>query len=310
MSGNATKITIREVGLRDGLQSLGFSVPTNKKKEWFEAEFTAGVRSFEITSFIPKKILPHFVDAAEMVKFAGSFEGATVSALTPNMKGVELAVTAKAGQVAFVLSASETHNQSNLRRSTAESLADLGRVKNFLQTIEANKRPKLSVGLSTVFGCTFQGTVDQSHVLNLIEKITEIGVDEVLLADTVGYADPAQVKSMFLAASKIVDCTLAAHFHNTRGLGLANVLAALEAGIELFDASLGGFGGCPFAPGASGNIATEDLAFMLTKMGLETGINLDKLIEARLLLARILPDIILTDHISQAGLPKNFKSGN
>ena len=298
---------IREVGLRDGLQSIAEILPTEQKISWLEAEHAAGVREIEVSSFVPPKLLPQLADADAVVRHALSLPGLTVSALIPNLRGAERGLALGVHELNFVLSVSEGHNLANVRRTTAESIEDFRRVVALCHTAPAERRPRVACGLSTAFGCTIEGTVDEDRVRRIAVEAAEAGADAIMLADTVGYAQPAAVERVFRQViADVTPLPVAGHFHDTRGLGLANVLAALNAGARAFDASLGGLGGCPYAPGATGNIVTEDLAFMLEAMGFDTGIDLDRLVEVRKLVARFLPDIVQYGAIAKAGLPKNF----
>jgi hydroxymethylglutaryl-CoA lyase len=205
------------------------------------------------------------------------------------------------------VSVSEGHNLSNVRRSTAESLADLKRIAEFLKGIEKAKRPKLFCGLATAFGCTIEGNVPHDRVVSFAEQVAAIGVDEIGLADTVGFGNPNAIRTLFTRVGKAVGpMPLLAHFHDTRGLGIANVAAAIEAGVRAFDASLCGLGGCPYAPGATGNVVTEDVVFLAESLGFDTGIDLEKLIEVRKIVAQALPGEALYGQTAKAGLPKGF----
>jgi hydroxymethylglutaryl-CoA lyase len=298
---------VREVGLRDGLQSLAETMPTEQKIAWLDAEYGAGVREIEVSSFVPPKLLPQLSDAEAVVRHALTLPGLAVSALIPNLKGAERGLALGVHEMNFVLSVSESHNRSNVRRSTAESIEDFRRVVALAHTMPAERRPRIACGLATAFGCTIEGDVDEDRVRRIAVEVAEAGADAIALADTVGYGNPAAVERTFRRViADVAPLPVSGHFHDTRGLGLANVLAALNAGARAFDASLGGLGGCPYAPGATGNIVTEDLAFMLAAMGFETGIDLARLVKVRDLLARTLPGVELHGAIAKAGLPKNF----
>jgi len=298
---------VREVGLRDGLQSIAEILPTEQKIAWLEAEHAAGVREIEVSSFVPPKLLPQLADAEAVVQHALSLPELTVSALIPNLRGAERGLALGVHEMNFVLSVSEGHNRANVRRTTAESIKDFRRVVALCHTAPAERRPRVACGLSTAFGCTIEGAVDEDRVRRIAVEAAEAGADAIMLADTVGYGQPTAVERVFRQViADVAPLPVAGHFHDTRGLGLANVLAALNAGARAFDASLGGLGGCPYAPGATGNIVTEDLAFMLEAMGFDTGIDIDRLVEVRELVARFLPDIVQYGAIAKAGLPKNF----
>jgi hydroxymethylglutaryl-CoA lyase len=298
---------VREVGLRDGLQSIAEIVPTEQKLAWLDGEYAAGVREIEVSSFVPPRLLPQLADAEAVVRHALTLPGLTVSALIPNLKGAERGLALGVHEMNFVLSVSEGHNRSNVRRSTGESIEDFRRVVALCHTAPAERRPRVTCGLATAFGCTIEGAVDEDRVRRIAIEAAAAGADAIMLADTVGYGQPAAVERLFRRVmADVAPLPVSGHFHDTRGLGLANVLAALNAGARSFDASLGGLGGCPYAPGASGNIVTEDLAFMLESMGFETGIDLDRLLAVRELVHGFLPNVAQHGSIAKAGLPKNF----
>jgi hydroxymethylglutaryl-CoA lyase len=302
-------VLVSEVGPRDGLQSIQPVMPLAAKKAWIAAEAAAGVREIEVGSFVPAKLLPQLADTAEAVAFARAIPGLTVAVLVPNLKGAEAAVAAGVHKITLPLSASETHSLKNLRRTHAQVLDEVRGIAALLGSLPPDRRPRFEGGLSTAFGCTLEGEVPADRVLRLAGQLMAAGCDEVGLSDTTGYANPAQVKDLVQRVRAVVgEHALAGlHLHNTRGLGLANVLAGLEAGITTFDSSLGGLGGCPFAPGASGNIVTEDLVFMLEAMGLRTGIDLARLLEVRRVLHEALPGEALYGFTPEAGLPLGFR---
>ncbi len=301
-------ILISEVGPRDGLQSIKSIMPLAAKKAWITAEAAAGVTEIEVGSFVPAKLMPQLADTAEVVAHARTIPGLTVAALVPNLKGAEAAIAAGAHKITLPLSASETHSLRNLRRTHAQVLEEVRGIVALIRGLPAERRPKFEGGLSTAFGCTIEGEVPADQVVRLAEQLMEAGCDEVGLSDTTGYANPAQVKDLVRRVRAAVGehALSGLHLHNTRGLGLANVIAGLEVGITTFDSSLGGLGGCPHAPGASGNIVTEDLAFMLEAMGLRTGIDLPRLIEVRKILREALPGEELYGFTPDAGLPLGF----
>jgi hydroxymethylglutaryl-CoA lyase len=304
-------VIVREVGPRDGLQLIKQIFPTPAKLEWITAEAAAGVCAMEVCSFVPAKVIPQFTDAAEVVAHALRQPGLIVSVLVPNLKGAERAFHAGAHRVGYVLSASESHNLSNVRRSIQESLEDFGRVVELRNSRDQWRRIRLGGGISTSFGCTIEGAVSEDTVVRLAQKYVEFGADELGIADTVGYANPAQVKRMFTRLRHYLGAVpLSGHFHDTRGLGLANVYAALEAGVRRFDASLAGMGGCPFAPEATGNIVTEDLVFMLEAGGMRTGIDLEKLLAARRIVSAALPEEPLHGMLAKARVPKGFTAAS
>jgi len=301
------KILVSEVGPRDGLQSIKRAMPTQAKGRWIRALAAAGLREIEVASFVPAKLMPQMADAADVVRDAVTIPALTVLALAPNLRGAQDAIAAGAHKVTLPVSASEAHSRSNVRMTCDEAIAQVGRVCEFRNSLAGPVRPGVEVGISTAFGCTLQGEVSEDWVMEMAVRLVEAGADSVGLSDTVGYANPVQVKRMFARLIReIGDKAGGAHLHNTRGQGLANVVAALDAGVTTFDASQGGIGGCPYAPGASGNIVTEDLVFLLESMGLDTGIDIGKLLEARRALAEGLPGEPIYGHVPDAGLPKTF----
>ena len=302
------EVLVSEVGPRDGLQSIESIMPTDAKKAWIAAEAAAGVHEIEVGSFVPPKLLPQLADTAEIVEYARTIDGLTVAALVPNLKGAENAVKAGAHKITLPLSVSETHSQANLRKTHEQVLDEVRNIVALLDTLSADQRPDFEGGLSTAFGCTLEGEVPEDKVVELARRLIELGCDEVGLSDTTGYANPSQLRRLIrLVRAEVGDDKLTGvHLHNTRGLGLANALAALEEGITTLDSSLGGIGGCPFAPGASGNIVTEDLVFMLDSMGVKTGIDLDELLAVREIVAEALPNEELYGFTPDAGLPKDY----
>ncbi len=301
-------ILISEVGPRDGLQSIATVMPLEAKKAWIDAEAAAGVTEIEVGSFVPAKLLPQLADTAEVVRHARTIPGLTVAALVPNLRGAEAAVEAGAHKITLPLSVSETHSLKNVRRTHAQMLEEARAIAAMIAALPSERRPRFEGGLSTAFGCTLEGHVPPARVIALAEALMQAGCDEVGLADTSGYANPAQVRDLVRQVHAAVGTHSLSglHLHNTRGLGLANVIAGLEVGITTFDSSLGGLGGCPFAPGASGNIVTEDLVFMLEAMGLCTGIDLPKLLRVRGILREALPGEPLYGFTPDAGLPLGF----
>jgi hydroxymethylglutaryl-CoA lyase len=301
-------VLISEVGPRDGLQSISTIMPTAAKKAWVTAAAAAGVPEIEVGSFVPAHILPQLADTAEIVAHARSIPGLNVAVLVPNFKGAQAAVLSGAHKITIPLSVSETHSLRNVRRTHAQMLDEVRQISALIRSLPPEQRPHLEGGLSTAFGCTLEGVVPEKRVLELAVALMEAGCDEVGLSDTTGFANPAQVRRLTRAVWSAVGRHQLSgiHLHNTRGQGLANVVAALDVGLTTFDASLGGLGGCPFAPGASGNIVTEDLVFLLEAMGLRTGIDLDALFATRELLAQALPGEPLYGMTPLAGLPKGF----
>lgn len=304
-------ILISEVGPRDGLQNVSAVMPTEAKKAWIAAEAAAGVREIEVGSFVPASLLPQLADTAEIVAFARSLTDLTVAVLVPNARGAADAIAAGAHKLTLPLSVSETHSLKNLRRTHDQVIDEAARIAAMIRDLPEAERPHFEGSLSTVFGCTLEGVVPDHQIARLAERLMAAGCDEVGLSDTTGYADPASVRHLVrLVRGAVGDAALTGiHLHNTRGLGLANVLAALDCGLDTIDASLGGLGGCPFAPGASGNIVTEDLAFMLEAMGIDTGIDLEKLFAVREIVADALPGEPLYGFVTDAGLPLGFRPG-
>ena len=300
-------ITIREVGPRDGLQLVSNVMPTETKLEWISRQTAAGFAEIEVTSFVPPNLLPQFADAAPVTAGANALPGLTASVLALNLKGGIRALEAGASVVNFVLSASEAHNQSNVRCSTAMSI---GAFRELLDWKAQNApQARVTAAIATSFGCSLQGDVPVEKVREIASELARAKAAEITLADTVGYAHPRQVKSLFSAiAAEVGNLPLAAHFHDTRGMGLANVLAALDCGITKFDAALAGLGGCPFAPGATGNIATEDTVYMCEAMGLKTGIDLDALLRLREDMNNWLPRERLQGRLATAGPALTFPS--
>lgn len=293
-----TKILVSEVGPRDGLQSIDRVMPLEAKKRWIAAEAAAGVREIEVGSFVPPGLLPQMADTSELVAFAKGIAGLNVVALVPNAKGAMRAVEAGVDAMSIPFSMSETHSIKNVRKDHAAMLAEIAEAARIAH--EGGKH--FAVGLSTAFGCTLEGAVPEDRVVRLAEAAAAAGADEFSLSDTTGYADPAQVRRLVMAVRGAVgDKLTTLHLHNTRGLGLANALAGLDEGITTLDASLGGLGGCPYAPGASGNIVTEDLVLMLNAMGYSTGIDLEKLLAVRTILADALPGEPLYGFTPEAG---------
>jgi len=301
------RVAVREVGLRDGLQSIVTIVPTEQKCEWVREAHAAGQREIEVGSFVPARLLPQLADTAAVLAYAKTLPGLFASVLVPNLKGAERALECAADLIVFPLSASHAHSLANLRRTPDEAVAELGRIRAARDA--AGSKTVIEGGVGTAFGCTIQGDVGLVEVLRLMQALLDAGADRVSLADTVGYANPAQVRSLFERALRIAgDRFCCGHFHDTRGLALANVYAALELGVARFDASLAGIGGCPHAPGASGNAATEDLAFMLASMGVETGVDLPKLLALRGKVAGWLAGEQTYGALWRAGLPKTFST--
>ena len=298
---------ICEVGPRDGLQNLPFVVPTEVKIELIAALVDAGVPEIDAGSFVPAKVVPQFGDVEQVVEAALSHPGVSIGALVPNERGAERAISTGVRRLYFVVSASEAHNRVNVRRTVEEQLA---RFRSVRARINTTRQPIVLTGaIATAFGCSLSGRVPERAVRELAVALAEAGADEIGLADTVGYGNPPLVRSVVAGVRADVgpDMPLRLHLHDTLGLGLANAYAGIEAGIRCFDASVSGLGGCPFAPGARGNIVTEDLVFMLHELGFATGIDLDRLLATRAILARAIPPEYLTGHLHEAGIPRALR---
>lgn len=305
---SAIDILVSEVGPRDGLQSVATIMSTEAKKAWIAAEAAAGVREIEVGSFVPAKLLPQLADTADIVAFAKAIPDLTVAVLVPNARGAAAAIAAGADKITLPLSVSETHSLANLRRTHEQVIDEAVAIGKLVREAPEGCRPHFEGSLSTAFGCTLEGAIPDAQIARLAAALMDAGCDEVGLSDTTGYADPVAVKRLIKLVRGVVgDHALTGiHLHNTRGLGLANALAALDAGLTTLDASLGGIGGCPFAPGASGNIVTEDLVFMLEAMGLRTGIDIDRLLEVRAIVTAALPQEEMFGFLPDAKLPLGF----
>ena len=305
MSSAAPAVLISEVGPRDGLQSVAATMPTAAKLRWIDALVASGLREIEVASFVPARLLPQMADADAVVRHALTHSGVTVMALVPNLRGAQAALQAGVHKLTIPVSASAAHSMANVRKTREAMVEEVRAIVRLCR----GRFPGVLVeaGVSTAFGCTLQGPVPEDEVLRLAEQVVAAGVDECGLSDTTGMANPAQVRRLFKRLrAAIGDKAGAAHMHNTRGLGLANCLAAYDVGVRTFDSSLGGLGGCPHAPGASGNVVTEDLVFMFEAMGIATGIHLPALMAARTPLQAGLPGEPLYGMTPEAGLPKGW----
>ena len=295
---------IREVGLRDGLQSIQTVLSTERKKEWIRDAYAAGQREIEVGSFVPARLLPQLADTAELVAYARTLPGLFVSVLVPNMRGAESALASGADLMLVPLSASHAHSLANLRKTPDEVVAEVARMRAARDA--AGSTMLIEGGIGTAFGCTLQGRVEPAEVLRCMQALLDAGADRVSLADTVGHGGPGQVQSLFEQARRIAgERFWCGHFHDTRGLALANVHAALQTGVTRFDATLAGIGGCPHAPGASGNASTEDLAFMLDTMDIDTGLDIEALLRLRAKVAAWLDGESLHGALWRAGLPRS-----
>ena len=306
MTASSSPVTLREVGLRDGLQSIARTLASKHKIEWLRGAHAAGLREIEVGSFVPARLLPQLADTAELVAVAKTLPGLVTSVLVPNLKGAQAALDSGADLMLVPLSASHAHSLANLRKTPDEVVEEIGRIRSLRDA--SGSRCLIEVGMSTAFGCTLQGRVEVSEVERLLQAALDAGADRVGLADTVGYADPQQVARLFERCFAIAGERLACgHFHDTRGLGMANVYAAWQVGVRRFDACLAGIGGCPHAPGASGNVATEDVAYLFASMGVATGIDIEALLALRARVAQLLGGEALHGSVWRAGLPKTMQ---
>lgn len=302
MSFPSSSVLISEVGPRDGLQSIARLMPTADKCAWIDALYAAGLREIEVGSFVSPKRLPQMADTADVVRHALRWPELTVMALVPNLQGAQAALEAGVHKLTIPFSASEAHSLANVRQTRAQMLEQVRRIVALKNDIAPHVQ--VEAGMSTAFGCTLQGAVAEADVLWLAGELVAAGVDEVGLSDTTGMAHPAQVRRLFQRVrAEIGAHTGAAHMHNTRGLGLANCLAAFDVGVTTFDSSQGGLGGCPYAPGASGNVVTEDVVFMFEAMGIDTGVDWHRLLAARACLQAALPDEPLYGMTPAVGWP-------
>jgi hydroxymethylglutaryl-CoA lyase len=298
-------VIVSEVGPRDGLQAIKRTMPTAAKIAWIKALAAAGLPEIEVGSFVNPKLLPQMADTADLVAAARKLPDVDILVLVPNLKGAIRAFEAGAHKVTMPVSASRLHSQSNINMTPEQAVAQVTEVCKLRDSMPAGQRPRVEAGLSTAFGCTMEGQVSEDWVMEMAAMLAKSGADIINMADTTGMGNPAQVKRLFTRLRREVgDLAGGAHLHNTRGQGLANVVAALDAGVTTFDSSQGGLGGCPYAPGATGNIVTEDLVFLLEAMGLRTGIDMDKLVAARALILAGLPGETLYGHVPDVGYPK------
>jgi hydroxymethylglutaryl-CoA lyase len=309
MSETKERVVITEVGMRDGLQSIARTMPTEFKRRWIDAAYAAGVRHMEVASFVPAKLLPQMADADEVIAHALGYRDLIVTALVPNLKGAQRALEAGVHRIVAPISVSTAHSLANVRKTPAEMVDAFATMRDAIDSAQGagTRRVQLIAGLSTVFGCTLQGAVPYADIAAIARDAVNAGADVIALGDTTGEATPRQVGEIIdLVRGVAGDKLRSLHFHDTRGLGLANTLIALQHGILEFDASLAGLGGCPHAPGATGNVNTEDLVFMLDSMDYETGIDLARLIASRDVLADALPGEPLYGYLARAGVPKQF----
>ena len=296
------RVSLREVGLRDGLQLVKKFPSTEAKQRWVREEYAAGVRHFEVGSFLPAKTFPQFVDVRDVIGAVAGLPGAHGIALALNERGVNEALESGVGEIASVVSATEEHSQANAHRSRDSAIANVRRLCEMRDA--SSHKPLVNAAISMALGCSITGAVDPAEVLRLVDKCLEAGVDFVAIADTVGYAGPKQVAELSRAAVKLAEQKpICIHLHDTRGMGIANAAAALDEGVRILDGSLGGLGGCPFAPGATGNVVFEDLVFLCESKGFATGIDLEKLVGVRRILRDEMPNETLYGGVARAGLP-------
>ena len=299
-------ILVCEVGPRDGLQMAAGRMATADKIAWIASLAAAGLTEIEVGSFVPARVIPQMADTDAVVRASVGLPGVAITALAPNLRGAQAAYDAGAHRISIPVSVSEGHSRANLNRSPAEQVAEVARIVAWAAA--QPRKVAIATACSTAFGCSIDGVVPPAAVIAVASSLAEAGVESISLADTVGYAHPAQIRSLVRAVRAEIGSKLDnLHLHDTMGLGLANALAGLEEGIRAFDSSLAGLGGCPYAPGASGNIVTEDLVFMLESMGFSTGIDLEKLVQSRALLAAGLPGEPMHGGVAKAGLPKTFR---
>jgi hydroxymethylglutaryl-CoA lyase len=296
------RVSLREVGLRDGLQLVKTFPSTAAKQRWLREEYAAGVRHFEVGSFLPAKTFPQFADVRDIVAAVAALPGAHGIALVLNERGANEALASGVAEIASVVSATEEHSQANANRSRESAIANVRRLCELRDA--STHKPIVHAAISMALGCSISGEVDPNEVLRLVEKCLEAGVDAVGIADTVGYAGPKQVGDLTRGAVKIAGKRpICVHLHDTRGMGIANASAALDQGAQILDGSLGGLGGCPFAPGATGNVVFEDLVFLCESKGFATGIDIEKLIAVRAILKEAMPNEPLYGGLARAGLP-------
>ncbi len=295
-------VTLRELGLRDGLQMTRNWPATNAKLEWLELSYAAGVRHFEVGSFLPARKFPQFADVAGLIARVGEMPGAVSSALALNERGIEDALCTPVDEIVIPVSCTEEHSQANMRRSRSSAI---GLVQEAVAgSSRKDRRPAVSAATAVAFGCSIAGEVKPEEVLRVLGKCAEAGAHSLAIADTVGFAGPAQVTQLCkLLIREFGDYPLKIHLHDTRGTAIANAYAALDSGIRILDGTIGGLGGCPFAPGATGNVVFEDLVYLCERCGYDTGIDLDRLVKVRSILEREMPGEPLHGTLANAGIP-------
>lgn len=294
------QVSLREVGLRDGLQLVSQYPSTDVKRRWISREYEAGIRRFEVGSFVPFDRFPQFADVSDLIAWTKSMEGAVASVLAVNKRGVVEALASEADEVTFVLSATEEHSLRNSGRARGEAIEILGQAVNLREA--SNSSTRICAAIAMAFGCSISGEVSQDEVLLLAEEAVAAGADALGLADTIGFAGPKQVRQLVSdLRAAFPEIEIGIHLHDTRGLGIANAFAAIDAGANIVDASLGGLGGCPFAPGATGNVVMEDIAFLYRTLGLPDEIDVDGLIAARNMLEMEMPEERFYGNLARAG---------
>ena len=299
-------VSICEVGPRDGLQIAKTRMSTDDKVAWIKSLAAAGIPEIEVGSYVPPRVIPQLADTAEIVaRVLAEVPGLVVQALAPNLRGAQNAYNGGVHKISMPISVSEGHSKANLNRTPAQSIEVMREVMAWMKA--QDRHVPVIVGASTAFGCSIDGVVTTAQTVAMCEGLAKAGVEHIMLADTVGYAHPAQVREVVRAVREAVGPVLyGLHLHDTCGLGIANALAGLEEGVRAFDSCLAGLGGCPYAPGASGNVVTEDLVFMLESMGFRTGIDIPKLLESRKVLHAGLPAEPMHGQMPKAGLPPTF----
>lgn len=298
----ADRVILREVGLRDGLQLVKTFPSTDAKRRWLDGEYAAGVRHFEVGSFLPASRFPQFADVSDVIAAVETRPGAHAIALVLNDRGARDAIASGVAEIGCVVSATEEHSLANTRRSRDASIADLKRLCAMRDA--APHRPIVAAGIAMALGCSIAGAVDPDEVVRLAGRCLEAGADVIGIADTVGYAGPKAVGELTARIARLADGRpVVVHLHDTRGMGIANAAAALDAGARILDGSLGGLGGCPFAPGATGNVVFEDLVFLCEEKGFATGIDVPKLLAVRKILETEMPQEPLHGGMARAGLP-------
>lgn len=300
------RVAVREVGLRDGLQLTKSWPSTAQKVRWIDQEYAAGIRYFEVGSFLPANKVPRFADVRDVIAAVDRHGDAHGVALALNQRGATDALATSVGEITVVVSASQAHNEANVRCTQEQSLAEIANVVQLRD--QAGKDTIINAGIAMAFGCSLSGDVPEDDVMRMVDRCFEAGVDMVGLADTVGYAGPRQIASLCARMEKrLGDLPYIIHLHDTRGMGIANASAALDSGCRVLDASLGGLGGCPFAPGATGNVVLEDLIYLVETKGFDTEVDIEKIIEMRSILAEAMPEEMLYGALAKAGPPKTLE---